>query len=333
MLELLRRASIVSKTDTTVLLTGETGTGKGVVANYIHQNSLRKEHPFITLHCGAIPDTLLESELFGHEKGAFTGALKRKLGKFEIADGGTLFLDEIGTITPALQIKLLQVLQDKTFQRVGGEKTIQSNVRIIAATNSDLKQMVNEGTFRRDLYYRLDVFSLHLPPLRERIEDISLFVNYFLAKLNKIYNKNINDVEPEILLVMQNYLWPGNIRELENLIERAYVMEDSRRLSRKNFPLDTMGDYIGQEVAPNILPTLTLKEIRQIEMLRLEEKYLRDILSRNSGRIKEAAAMAGVGVRQLNKLLNKYRINKNEFKVGKIGTLGSTFGKNGTIDS
>ena len=174
----------VSPTKSTVLLVGETGTGKSVLAQLIHQHSNRKDAQFISVHCGAIPDTLVESEMFGHEKGAFTGAVRRKLGKFEFATGGTIFLDEIGTITPAAQIKLLQVLQDGTYQRVGGDETLKTDVRVIAASNADLKEMCNEGTFRKDLYYRLNVFPIEIPPLRERLDDIPLFVETFLNNLN-----------------------------------------------------------------------------------------------------------------------------------------------------
>ena len=179
----------VAPTKSTVMLTGETGTGKGVMANLIHKHSNRSEAQFISVHCGAIPDTLLESELFGHEKGAFTGAVRRKLGKFEIAKGGTIFLDEIGTVTPSAQIKLLQILQDGTFQRVGGEETLEANVRVIAATNTDLKRMCDDGLFRKDLYYRLNVFPIEIPPLRERMEDIPHFVDVFLRKMNKFHLK------------------------------------------------------------------------------------------------------------------------------------------------
>ena len=194
MRELYGSIRSVASTDSTILITGETGTGKGIIAKLIHQQSKRNENQFISIHCGAIPDTLLESELFGHEKGAFTGAVRRKLGKFEIAFGGTIFLDEIGTISTAMQIKLLQVLQDKIFYRVGGESIIKSNVRIIAATNSDLSKMIEEEKFRSDLYYRLNVFQIEVPPLRERKEDIPIFISQILDKLNKFYGKNISSV-------------------------------------------------------------------------------------------------------------------------------------------
>ena len=226
----------VALTKSTVLITGETGTGKGVLSSIIHQHSNRREQQFISVHCGAIPDTLVESELFGHEKGAFTGAIRRKRGKFEIANNGTIFLDEIGTITPSAQIKLLQVLQDGIFQRVGGEDAIVADVRIIAATNSDLKQMSDDGRFRKDLYYRLNVFPIEMPPLRERLEDIPILVESFLDKLNKFNSKGIHGVQHRVMEAFRRYAWPGNIRELENLVERAYILERSHMLSPENFP-------------------------------------------------------------------------------------------------
>ena len=228
----------VASTKSTVLLTGETGTGKGFTARFIHKLSLRKDERFIEVHCGAIPDTLVESEMFGHEKGAFTGAVRRKLGKFEIARNGTIFLDEIGTITPPAQIKLLQVLQDGTFHRVGAEEQIQSDVRIIAATNANLKQLCDEKLFRSDLYYRLNVFPVALPSLKERKEDIPPLVEAFLGRLNTFHSKTILDVHPQVLEAFLAYSWPGNIRELENVLERAYILEKTSVLRPENFPAE-----------------------------------------------------------------------------------------------
>ena len=208
----------VAPTKSTVLLTGETGTGKSILAQLIHHQSNRKNKQFISVHCGAIQDTLMESEMFGHEKGAFTSAVRRKMGKFQLASGGTIFLDEIGTITPAAQIKLLQVLQDGTYQRVGGEETLKADARVITATNADLKDMCRAGTFRNDLFYRLNVFPIDVPPLRERLEDIPLFIDAFLKKLNQFSLKTIHGVHPQVIESLKNYSWPGNIREL-NLSE------------------------------------------------------------------------------------------------------------------
>jgi len=236
MKRLFDKVRSVAPTKSTVLLNGETGTGKGVLARLIHQHSNRKDGPFISVHCGAIPDTLLESELFGHERGAFTGAVRRKLGKFEIAQGGTIFLDEIGTITPSAQIKLLEILQDGTFHRVGGEERIEANMRVIAATNADLRKMCEAGQFRKDLYYRLNVFPLEIPPLKERMEDIGYIVEVILKKLNKFDLKEIHDIHPHVIDAFGNYPWPGNIRELENLMERAYILEESPILMPDSFP-------------------------------------------------------------------------------------------------
>ncbi|MCI5160041.1 MAG: sigma-54-dependent Fis family transcriptional regulator, partial [Candidatus Electrothrix sp. AUS1_2] len=217
----------VAPTKSTVLLTGETGTGKGVLAGLIHKHSNRRDEPFISVHCGAIPDTLLESELFGHEKGAFTGAIRKKQGRFEVADNGTIFLDEIGTVTPSAQIKLLQVLQDGCFQRVGSEHDTKVNVRVIAATNEDLRQLCEEKKFRQDLYYRLNVFPIELPPLRERKEDIPGLTEGFIRRFNRLYAKEIIDIHPRVIDAFLRYSWPGNIRELENIIERSCIIERS----------------------------------------------------------------------------------------------------------
>ncbi|MEW6669220.1 MAG: sigma-54 dependent transcriptional regulator [Thermodesulfobacteriota bacterium] len=303
----------VAPTKSTVMLTGETGTGKGVMANLIHKHSNRRQAQFISAHCGAIPDTLLESELFGHEKGAFTGAVRRKLGKFEIAKGGTLFLDEIGTITPSAQIKLLQILQDGTFQRVGGEETLESNVRVIAATNTDLKGMCEDGLFRKDLYYRLNVFPIEIPPLRERLDDIPHFVEVFLRKMNKFHLKGIRHVDPQVLDAFQGYSWPGNIRELENLMERAYILEGSSVLTPESFPSEIFDSGPPAASASND-SSLTLAQARRIGVTEVEKNYIRLQLTRHHGRIKDSAKAADITTRQLHKLMTRYGIRKEEFK-------------------
>ena len=232
----LQKVRQVAPTRSTVLLTGETGTGKSFLAKIIHQNSTRAERQFISIHCGAIPDTLLESELFGHERGAFTGADRRKLGKFEIANGGTLFLDEIATITPAMQVKLLNVLQERSIQRVGGERDVEVDVRILTATNVDLSRLVQDGDFRSDLFFRLNVFPIEVPPLRNRREDIPSLVESFLDRMRGLYQKDITEIHPAVMEAFRAYSWPGNIRELENLLERAYILETSEILTPENFP-------------------------------------------------------------------------------------------------
>jgi DNA-binding NtrC family response regulator len=316
MQDVFNKIRAVAPTESTVLLMGETGTGKGVIANLIHRHSPRNVKQFIQVHCGAIADTILESELFGHEKGAFTGATRRKLGKFEIADGGTLFLDEIGTISPNMQVNLLQVLQDRSFQRVGGELDIHINVRLIAATNSDLQQMSSEGKFRQDLYFRLNVFPIVIPPLRERKEDIPILVQTFLDKLNQTSAKNVRDTEPAVLEALCQYSWPGNIRELENVIERAFVLTEEDRLTVDCLPAElvTLTDNL-PVIA--IGASETLEDVRQRTIEMVEETYLNELLSRHHGRIDRTASSAGIGVRQLHKLMKKYKIDKNQFKEQK----------------
>jgi DNA-binding NtrC family response regulator len=303
----------VAPTKSTVLLIGETGTGKGVLASLIHKHSNRNDAQFISVHCGAIPDTLLESELFGHEKGAFTGAVRRKLGKFEIAKGGTIFLDEIGTITPSAQIKLLEILQDGMFQRVGGEETIEANVRVIAATNTNLKKMCEEGLFRKDLYYRLNVFPIEVLPLRERKEDIRHFVEVFLRRMNKFNAKAIHHVHPAVLEAFEQYAWPGNIRELENLIERAYILETSPVLNPESFPSEL---FEAQGLTPSVTvdARLTLSEVRKEGLKHIERNYLKEQLVQHKGKIKDSAKAAGMTTRQLHKLMKKYAIRKEDFK-------------------
>jgi formate hydrogenlyase transcriptional activator len=226
----LSQVEIVAPADTTVLILGETGTGKELIARAIHRLSKRAERTFIKLNCAAIPTGLLESELFGHEKGAFTGAVARKAGRFELADGGTLFLDEVGDIPPDLQAKLLRVLQEQEFERLGGTKTMRVNVRLVAATNRDLSRMVEEGRFRTDLFYRLNVFPVRLPPLRERSDDIPALARYFLAEYNRKLNKHVNTIPEAALHAMAHYRWPGNVRELENLIERCVLLSPGPEL-------------------------------------------------------------------------------------------------------
>ena len=285
----------VAPTKSTVLLTGETGTGKGVLARIIHKHSNRRDEQFISVHCGAIPDTLLESELFGHEKGAFTGAVKRKLGKFEIAHGGTIFLDEIGTLTPSAQIKLLQVLQDGVFQRIGGEMETKVDVRIIAATNEDLKKLCEEKQFRNDLYYRLNVFPIEIPPLKHRKEDIPGLVEMFIGQLNRFHTKEIYDIHPQVIEAFLHYSWPGNIRELENIMERAYILERTAVLVPESFPAELFNDEdpLSRVQMDTMLPLAEVRrrgieEIERQEELLIEHgKVLQAILKRTRERKKE----------------------------------------------
>jgi len=303
----------VAPTIATVLLLGETGTGKGLLARLTHWHSLRCGKPFIAVHCGAIPDTLIESELFGHEQGAFTGAVRKKLGKFEVARQGTIFLDEIGTISPAVQVKLLQVLQDGTFSRVGGEEALHSDARVIFATNADLEKLVSEGQFRKDLYYRVKIFPIEIPPLRERTEDLAHMTDAFLQKLNQRYSKGIKGLHPAVMDVFRRYDWPGNVRELENVLERAYILERSALLTPPSFPANMLPEE-GIGASRSLLGELPLAEARQTAIEDFEQRYLRDLLARNKGRINVSAEKAQVTPRQLNRLMNRYNICKGDYK-------------------
>lgn len=238
MKDLLREVESVAQTNSSVIITGESGTGKELVARAIHSNSPRKFFPFVSVHCGALTESLLESELFGHEKGAFTGAMYNRKGRFEMADSGSIFLDEIATISPKMQVELLRVLESKTFMRVGGNKEISSDFRVICATNKDLKTMVEQGNFREDLFYRLNVVNIHIPPLRERLADIPLLVDYFIKKYCMSMNKPPATIDQTALKRLQEFNYPGNIRELENMIERAIVVGDGKRIALKDLPMD-----------------------------------------------------------------------------------------------
>ncbi|MDD5382244.1 MAG: sigma-54 dependent transcriptional regulator [Candidatus Margulisbacteria bacterium] len=268
----------VAPTDSTILINGESGTGKELVARAIHKKSRRSAKPFIAVNCAAIPDNLLESELFGYERGAFTGALERKLGKFELADGGTLFLDEIGCMPAAMQAKLLRVLEDKVIERVGGEKGVPINVRIISATNIDFKKQIDEGKFRSDLYYRLNVIPITLAPLRERKDDIPLFVEYFIGKFNKQLNKKVKGLGKEAKRSFLSYDWPGNIRELQNMIERVVVLARGNLISAAELPIQS-------PASSKQTPVDSLREIVE----NFEREIIQNAITENQGNISQAA--------------------------------------------
>jgi nitrogen regulation protein NR(I) len=288
----------VADTPTTVLITGESGTGKELVARALHEHSSRRDKPFIKVNCAAIPKELIESELFGYERGAFTGAVASKPGRFELANGGTLFLDEIGEIPVEMQVKLLRVLQESEFERVGGIKTIRVDVRLVAATNRDLKKLIANGTFREDLFYRLNVVPIRLPPLRERAGDIPLLVEHFLTKFNERLRKKVEGVEPDATEVLVQYPWPGNIRELENVIERAVLFCDTTRLHAADLPPDVRGiPAIANVPLPeaDLQAALAgeggLKEHVKVAMSRLERELVSRALQQTGGNVTHAARL------------------------------------------
>ncbi|MEJ2049032.1 MAG: sigma-54 dependent transcriptional regulator [Calditrichota bacterium] len=248
--QLLDLVKQIAPSKSTVLIIGETGTGKEMIAQAIHGYSNRAGKPLVIINCGAIPETLLEAELFGYERGAFTGAVKQKKGKIEVADGGSIFLDEVSELTLGMQVKLLRVLQSGEFERIGSNTTLKADIRFIAATNTNLEEYVNAGKFREDLFYRLNVISVKMPPLRERLEDIPYLVQHFIDKFNKVNNKNVQGVEPDILKLMMQYNWHGNIRELENMIERAVVLCQENMLKLYHFPILAAGIKDAQKTLP-----------------------------------------------------------------------------------
>jgi len=299
LMELYTVLDRVADTPTTVLVTGESGTGKELVARALHENSSRRDKPFIKVNCAAIPRDLMESELFGYERGAFTGAVGSKPGRFELASGGTLFLDEIGSIPVEMQVKLLRALQESEFERVGGVKTIRVDVRLVAATNSDLKKEIAAGAFREDLYYRLNVVPMRLPALRERREDIPLLVQHFVKKFDARLRKNVTSIEPEALEVLSNHPWPGNIRELENVIERAVLFCDGAELRAADLPSDLVRTpdpppvthSAPRSIPPNPAASDGLKEQVKAAMSRLERELIVKALEQTGGNVTHAARL------------------------------------------
>ncbi len=288
----------VAPANTTVMIRGESGTGKELVARAIHINSTRKYFPIVTVNCGALAESILESELFGHEKGAFTGAHYRRKGKFELADGGTIFLDEIGSISQKVQIELLRVVDTKQFTRLGGNDTISSDFRIITATNENVEDMVKDGRFREDLYYRLNVFTIFLPPLRERPEDIPSLAFYFLKKFTSAMNKKIHDIDPDAVSFMQQYAWPGNIRELENAIERAVVICRENSIHIDDLPI-SQSRFAASNADDKTLASL-------------ERRYIASLLAENKWNISKSAELLGIDRVTLYNKMNKYNIRKPE---------------------
>ena len=286
----------VAQTDTTVMIRGESGTGKELIAKAIHLNSKRKYFPIITVNCGALSETLLESELFGHEKGAFTGANWRHKGKFEMADGGTIFLDEIGAVSPKMQVELLRVIESKKFNRVGGNEIISSDFRVVAATNEPIENMVKEGRFREDLYYRLNVFSVNIPPLRERKKDIPILAEYFLKKFCATMNKNLRKISDKAMEFLCEYSWPGNVRELENAIERAVVVGRSSEILIEDLPFNK------SNIEDKADSTVPLAEV--------EKNYIEKVLLSNNWNISRSADVLGIDRVTLYNKINKFGLKK-----------------------
>jgi len=293
----------VAQSRASVMITGPSGTGKELIARAIHYNSPRKNGPFISINCGALTETLLESELFGHEKGAFTGAVSMKKGRFELADRGTLFLDEVGEMPPPLQVKLLRVLQEMEFERVGGTKTIKVDVRILAASNRQLKEDVDTGMFREDLFYRLNVVQIEVPPLKERIEDIPLLVAHFIEKFRPSKKRNI-ELAPEVWKVLYTYSWPGNIRELENAIERALVMNSDGLICTEDLP----DEFSQKEEELNVDRFIPLDAPLQKTLEQIEEKLIRRSLNECNNVQAHAAKMLGITKSLIQHKMKKYNI-------------------------
>ncbi len=311
MKEIFKVVKQIADSKSTALIMGESGTGKELISRAIHYNSNRKDHPFVTINCAAIPETLIESELFGHEKGAFTNAIEKKLGRFEVAHLGTLFLDEIGELSLATQAKILRFLEEREFNRVGGSKTIKVDVRLITATNKDLNQMIKKGAFREDLYYRINVVPIVIPPLRERKEDIPLLIDHFVGKFGVENSKNVKGVSKEALEVLMQYEWPGNIRELENLIERVITL--------------TSNEYIQLNELPPFLKSVSkvdgLKESvldGKVSFLQAEEEFEREVildaLKKTNYIQSHAAEILGISRRILKYKMDKLGINQSRLK-------------------
>ncbi|MES0397718.1 MAG: sigma-54 dependent transcriptional regulator, partial [Syntrophobacteria bacterium] len=297
MQEVFEMIKAVTDTNATVLITGETGTGKELVARAIHSNSSQRYGPFVATSCGALPETLLESELFGYEKGAFTGADRTKKGRFELAHGGTLFLDEVGDISIKTQIKLLRALQEKSFSRLGGTEPIKVDLRLVSATNRDLVAAIEEGSFRSDLYYRLNVVSIQLPPLRERIDDVPLLAAHFINKYNVEFNKKFDRVNRKAMDFLMDYHWPGNVRELENVIERAIVIAQGPEVKIDHLPFCNV----------EAIPTEDLQSLQEVERLHIEK-----MLQKNDWNIAKTARLLNIDRSTLHKKIKKFDLERQQ---------------------
>jgi Response regulator containing CheY-like receiver, AAA-type ATPase, and DNA-binding domains len=303
-----------AEADVTVLITGESGTGKELIARAIHCAGKRKERRFVAVNCGALPENLIESELFGHKKGSFTGALADKRGLFEEADGGTLFLDEVGALPLPLQVKLTRALQERAIRRIGASEERPVDVRVLAATNIDLKEAVKEGAFREDLFYRLNIFPIHLPPLRERREDIPLLMATFLERRGQRERSLPTGFTPEALSALVRYDWPGNVRELENAIERALAVSDSSRIAIDALPEEVAGFAARTKCLPAHAGHLTYREVVDLAIDRASREYLIELMREFKGNVTQAAERAGIERESLHRLLRRYGIRADIFK-------------------
>jgi len=310
MLDVFKMIETVARTNSTILLTGESGTGKGLVAQAIHFHSLRRDKPMVSLNCGALPENLLESELFGHMRGAFTGADSNKKGLLEVAERGTVFLDEIGEMSAVLQVKLLRVLQERRFRRVGGLEELQADIRVIAATNQDLAKLIAEGRFREDLYYRINVIPISLPPLRERREDIALLAEHFVAKYTEQMGKSISGISHQAMELLLSYDWPGNIRELENVIERAVALEPTPAVLPDSLPQTVRGET-HRPSAASVAAGETLPDAGfdlEAHVKEIERGYIAEALKRAGGVQVKAAELLGMSFRSFRYYVKKYNL-------------------------
>jgi DNA-binding NtrC family response regulator len=310
MRKIFKVISSVAVTNSTILIQGETGTGKELIAQAIHHNSPRKTKQFVAVNCGAVPDTLLEAELFGHEKGAFTGAVVRRIGKFEYADGGTLFLDEIGNMSSAMQVKLLRALEEKRFQRLGSNAPIEADIRLIAATNVNLQALVESGEFRNDLFYRINVIPIHIPPLRDRIEDIPLLANHFLKVYADRLGRETRGLSPGATRKLMKHHWPGNVRELENVIERTVATTTEERIKEGDLPPDfAHSAHTGHIDPASFIDTPLTERVAEVE-----RDYLTALLRRFRGKTALAAEKAGLSLRTLQRKMKDHGISSDNFR-------------------